>query len=671
MDAADPSGGVPAAPRRAFRRAAWGGASLALALDVLMLSAGHLSLWRQMGLLGSFYDIQGRALLHGHLAVPPGSLSFEGFVVGGHTYMYFGLVPAILRLPMLALTHALDGRMTQLSMLGAYLVLLAAGERAAWRVRLLVSGPEKPISRSERFVAGVLLFALGAGAVPLFLASWPAVYHEAALWGAALSLAALGEVLGFVLSPSRRGLALAGLLTLLATNTRVSVALGPVIALALLAGVALLRERDWRRGGALLAVALLALAPAVAINEARFHSAFGVPLNRQLDTAIDPSQRAFVAAYHGAATGLRFIPTTLLATIRPDAVGGVRGFPFIGLPSSPPHVIGGARFNALLPALSAPTSMPLLSLLALVGLAGVLRLARARRCWPVLLGAAAGYLPALSFGSTATRYLTDLLPFLFLAACVGVASAAELRALRLRAARVRRLALAGAALLALVGTVIDGSVGLVQQQLLAPTDSPATRAAFVRLQDSVDRFLARRPGGIRTGSSLPAAALGAPGDLFVLGRCDGLYAVGFQQGWLPVERTARSGLHRLAVRFGAGRSGVSARVLALTGRRSQLVLLDRPDGPGRAVRFTLTLNRRPIATGPTLAVRYDRETPVTVSIDPLATQWFLSVRVGAALALTVPVPYERTARAVLGPSARTLPEPTPTCDQLARRARLF
>ena len=52
-----------------------------------------------MGLLGSFYDIQGRALLHGHLAVPNGSVSFEGFVIGGRTYVYFGLVPAVLRLP--------------------------------------------------------------------------------------------------------------------------------------------------------------------------------------------------------------------------------------------------------------------------------------------------------------------------------------------------------------------------------------------------------------------------------------------------------------------------------------------------------------------------------------------------------------------------------------------
>lgn len=107
----------PALSRRAYIRAAAAGALLALVLDVLMLMGWHLDPLRQMGLLGSFYDIQGRALLHGHLAVPAGSLSFEGFVVGGHTYEYFGLVPALLRMPVLLITHALDGRLTQLSML--------------------------------------------------------------------------------------------------------------------------------------------------------------------------------------------------------------------------------------------------------------------------------------------------------------------------------------------------------------------------------------------------------------------------------------------------------------------------------------------------------------------------------------------------------------------------
>ena len=188
---------------RSFRRAAYAGSLLALLVDVSLLSLGHLGLWHQMGLLGSFYDVQGHALLHGHLAVPTGSVSFEGFVIDGRTYVYFGLFPAVLRLPVLLVTHHLDGRLTQLSMLLAFGVLLVSGARLQWRVRAFLGGGET-VSKRERYGAFVLSFSLGAGAVPLFLASWPVVYHEAALWGAALSIAAFAAILAAVAAPSAR-----------------------------------------------------------------------------------------------------------------------------------------------------------------------------------------------------------------------------------------------------------------------------------------------------------------------------------------------------------------------------------------------------------------------------------------------------------------------------------
>lgn len=408
---------MPDASRRSsFMRAARAGALVALVLDVLMLSAGHLSLWRQMGLLGSFYDVQGRALLHGHLAVPTGSASFEGFVIGGRTYVYFGPVPALLRLPVLLVTHALDGRMTQLSMLFAFVVLLEAGARVHWRVRELLR-PGEPVSARERTAVFVLALALGAGGVPLFLASWPVVYHEAELWGTALSLAAVGAILALVAEPTPRRIAWAGLLALLAVNTRISVGLGPIIALALLAVVPLSPRLPGRARIWIGAAALVAIGSAALINEAKFGSAFGIPLANQIDTRIDPIQRAFVAANHGAALGLKFVPTTLLAAVRPDAIGLVRAFPFIGLPASPPTVIGGVTFNALLPSLSAFTSMPLLCLLLLAGLWPLIRAPEARPLLIVLVGTAAAFAPALGFGSTATRYLADLLPFLFAGAC--------------------------------------------------------------------------------------------------------------------------------------------------------------------------------------------------------------------------------------------------------------
>jgi len=673
----------PALSRRAYIRAAAAGALLALVLDVLMLMGWHLDPLRQMGLLGSFYDIQGRALLHGHLAVPAGSLSFEGFVVGGHTYEYFGLVPALLRMPVLLITHALDGRLTQLSMLLAFLVLLLAGARLAWHVRELVRGQD-PLSPSERVGAFLLSASLGAGAVPLFLASWPAVYHEAALWGGALTLAAVDAVMAVIVKPSPRRIAGAGLLALLAVNTRVSVGLAAVIALGLLAVRELSSGRSGsRRAALLLAAAVVAVAPAIALNEVRFHSAFGVPLDKQLDTGIDPVQHAFVAAYHGSTVGARFLPTTLLATVRPDAIGTVRAFPFIGLPHAPPTVVGHVRFNALLPSLSALTSMPLFCLLLVVGLVGLLRVPRTRVLLSLLIGAGAGFLPALSFGSTATRYLGDLLPFLFLGACLGMAVLGEWLPRRRRGAG--RTALAVLSLLALLGLAVNGAVGVVDQGLLSATTTAGTRASFIRLQDDIDRGLGRRPHGVLTGTRLPAPGpAGAAGDLFVLGRCAGLYALGLGGSWLPVERTARSGVIRLRVRFPAPvRSRPAAPlvtllaagdppVVVLAAQRSAQVLLSIRIGP------------RTVSAGAPVLVAPGQAAELVASIDPLGGSSFLSVRLGDGPPVaSAPVPYPQPQQLVLGsdPVEHTLgrfggtvvavSEPTPVCRLIARRAHLF
>lgn len=694
--------------RSSFMRAAFAGSLLALILDVLMLSDGHPNLWHQMGLLGSFYDLQGHALLHGHLSLPPGSASFEGFMIGGHTYVYFGPVPALLRFPVLLFTHALDGRLTQLSMLLAFIVLLVAGARVHWRVRQLLR-PAAPVCAAERAAAFLLAFSLGAGGVPLFLASWPVVYHEAELWGAALSLAAVAAILRIIVAPTGRRIAWAGLLALLAAGTRISVALGPIIALALLAlalaaGIAaegwaerggVLRRtlqaiatlgpsRPERRGrvAAFLALAAtVALGSAIAINEAKFHSAFGVPLQEQIDTSIDPIQRAFVAAYHGSAFGARFVPTTLLAAIRPDAIGTVRAFPFIGLPSSAPTVIGSVRFNALLPSLSAFTSMPLFCILLLAGAVGVVRSRLSRPLLGLLIATAAAFVPALTFGSTATRYLADLLPFLFLGACAGLQPLWKSRRLR---ARPGRGALLGAiAVLAIFGLLINASVGLVQQRLVASTTSAATRASFVRAQDNIDRFLGRAPHGIHTGDALPTRAIGSAGDLFILGRCDGLYAEGFPGiggNWLPVERTGRSGLYELLVRFPGAPTGPMA--LLTLGRGGRRVTVVAREAAAGRIAFSVRVGGLPVTSGAPVSLAPRGATEVTVSIDPLGSAWFLSLRLRGTTAVDAPVPYDRLASEVLGadPDAPALarfggtiarlPERTPVCDQIVRRARL-
>ena len=57
-----------------------------------------------------FYDLQGRAILQGRLDIrPPEALGIEAFEIDGRSYVYFGIAPSLLRLPVLALTDRFDG----------------------------------------------------------------------------------------------------------------------------------------------------------------------------------------------------------------------------------------------------------------------------------------------------------------------------------------------------------------------------------------------------------------------------------------------------------------------------------------------------------------------------------------------------------------------------------
>ena len=79
------------------------------------LWTGSPSLFRTAwsnGYAGIFYDLQARAMFHGHFFVADGALAGEAFVHGGHQYTYFGIFPSLLRMPVLLVTGSLDGRLS-------------------------------------------------------------------------------------------------------------------------------------------------------------------------------------------------------------------------------------------------------------------------------------------------------------------------------------------------------------------------------------------------------------------------------------------------------------------------------------------------------------------------------------------------------------------------------
>jgi hypothetical protein len=88
----------------------------------------------------NFYDLQARALFHGHIYLPSGKMGIEAFVHDGHQYTYFGLFPSLIRMPILLVTSSLDGRMTAPSLLIAWMLTALVSALMLWRLRFLVRG---------------------------------------------------------------------------------------------------------------------------------------------------------------------------------------------------------------------------------------------------------------------------------------------------------------------------------------------------------------------------------------------------------------------------------------------------------------------------------------------------------------------------------------------------
>ncbi|MHB1786812.1 MAG: hypothetical protein ACYCS7_11830, partial [Acidimicrobiales bacterium] len=214
-----------------FNRACLVGGAVALLAFAWMVTGGTFDFFDKYQ-FSNFYDVQARALLHGHWDMPANVLSIEGIRIGGRTYMYYGPVPALLRIPVLVFTHSLDGRLTSVSLLVAFALALFFVSRLSWKVRRLVRGDE-PVGRWEAAGAGVFVAVVGLGTVLFYLASRVVVYHEAELWGAALALGAFDAIVDFLMAGGRGALTGAAVLATLAMLTRGSVGAGPVVALGL------------------------------------------------------------------------------------------------------------------------------------------------------------------------------------------------------------------------------------------------------------------------------------------------------------------------------------------------------------------------------------------------------------------------------------------------------
>jgi hypothetical protein len=512
------------------------GAVLAWVLFAALLTHDGGLLHRDVN--GNFYDAQADALLHGHWNVDPAELSLEGFAINGKVYTYFGPVPAIARMPIEAITHRFHGRLTRLSMLLGEAVLLAFAVGLVEATRRAVRDGA-PVSRFEAGMCGLFVFAAGTSST-LFLAGKSWIYHEDLLWGAALSVGSLTMLGSFLVHRRRSQLVWACVLAALALLTRASVGAGPIAALVLAGAVE--TWRGWkaasgRRRESLEVVATMAgavigsAALYAAVNYVRFGTLFSLPIHAQVLTKYDTARQAALAANHNSLFGLKFVPTQVVQSLRPDALDVTRLFPFVDFPAGHAHVLGDAVFATLDPTSSIPASEPLLFLLALAGLVALLRprwlRAADRTVWwriPVL-AAAVGAVGYLAISYVANRYFTDLLPFLLVAGAIGLhAGLARIDTMGWHRGRPVRGVVAGfACLLALFGVWVNAGLGLTYHYVLTPGTSPASRAKWATAQLRVDKALHGDDplAQIVSVSALPEQT--PRGQIAIVGDCDAMY----------------------------------------------------------------------------------------------------------------------------------------------------
>lgn len=537
-----------------------------LRIDPLRTAGAH-------GFASGFYDVQARVLLDGDLAVPRASLGIEGFVVDGRTYMYFPPFPALVRIPVLIVTDSLDGRLSAVMLLLAWIVLAAATAALFWGVRRLLR-PGDSVSRIELAAGALLVATVTGGSVVVFDASLPWVYHEVYVWSVGLTVATLAAVVSFAADPRPRAVLAAVACAMATILTRTTAGWAMAFTLAA-AGIVALTRTGWPRryGTGLIAGAIATLTVGVAVNWAKFRHPYMFPLEAQVWSDVNVHRRLALRINGGTITGPQFFTTSVVNYFRPDGIRFVPYFPFVTLPAGPAPPYGGAFVDQSYRTGSVTAMMPLLSVGTLWGLVALCAI-RPRRTtlWlaVVFAGAAAVGGGVLFYGYLANRYTNEFLPVLVVGSTIAFVDVA--RRLERRGRAVRRASLAGAAVLALFGAYANAAAGFA----MARTTWKGERLAeYVSLQVSVGDVIGREAGRlVRQSAGLPAT--GRTDELRIVGDCEALFVgTGDQyEPWAMAEGIDRTVVIDVDP---AGTSAGVARLFAVEGLATRNVTLETSD----------------------------------------------------------------------------------------------
>ena len=585
-------------------------------------------LFARGGFSTDFYDAQAHAFLRGRLDVPANIPGPEGFLIDGKTYLYYGPALAVLRLPFAVFGHWADGRLSLVSMVIAFFVACTATFHLSRHISALLGGGSP--RRHAVLVAAV------ACSPALSLAGWNSVYDETEMWAFALFLLTAIAALRMWETPTRRSVIVAVGLAWCTVLTRSSVGLGALGAVALLGALLWRRHRRAAVAAGLGAVGGVLLS--VALNVAKFSTLFDLPAGRQLLSLQNPARAAWFAGNNGSFFSPRFLPTTVVQYLRPDALRFERLVPFVRFGPAASE-LGSYPLEGNTPASSLPSSATLLFALALIGAWIVIR----RRSWPLLglwTGALAAAAPSFVIGFVANRYLTDMLPALVVPAAAAVAVVTLRVGWPGRAARWLVVALT------VWGIWVNVSLAVWTQNLKEP--------GFTEMRYGIDDAVF---GGAPPSVIDLVRNVDAPRDGIVAidGNCDGLY-IAEQRGWVPLELA--DGVRRLEGT--ATPAGGSVSITTVDGS----IEISFDEGASSATAMYQPVTGDPVA-GPFVPVS-DGPTVIAIESDPVTGH--LTVAIGGRPALfAFAAPNLDDAEFSSSFALRMSDSNTPICDDLQAR----
>lgn len=462
---------------------------LTMAICAWFVTWGDWNLFDHEDFCG-FYDAQARSLIAGHLDVPPAAIGAESFTFQGRTYGYFGIGPALLRVPLVLLFKNMDGRWSRLMMLIACSLNLIC----AYRILTLIRREQVANPRGHRLLHSLFILCAGIGSTNVFLVARSFTFHEAIMWGGTFALLFTCTILSYLARPSKTLLVLGSFFAFMSLHSRATVGVGPLLVMTMVAGALIWRvfaspealrsmlalaATPHARSHAIIASAavVIIVASYLGLNYAKFHTFDGVPL-KYYD--IFAQNAWFRQISGGRQLHLENIPTSLVSYL------GFHGlwlaqFPWI-FPSREATFIGSPAIIFVDGYSTLPLSMPALLVLAGLGCLPLWRggsetVRRLRLPAIALLLGGGIMLAALVLTE---RYLHDFYPALIVCGAVGLS--------RIEQEKYARAATVLIAVLGAISIAINCSFALENQRLDTWNVGgvpAAKKAEFKRFQRSI------------------------------------------------------------------------------------------------------------------------------------------------------------------------------------------